>query len=292
MRLMLGDCLERMKEIPDGSVDLVLCDPPYGTTQNRWDTPLDLEKMWEQVWRVAKKNAAVLMFSQQPFTSVLGASDIRHLRYEWVWKKPQGTGFLNANRAPMKCHENILVFYRGLPDYNPQKWDSGVPYYSSHAAGSKSSNYGSYKTKDKGFSRTETTTTLRFPLDVVEFNNLARNKNVVHPTQKPVDLLEYLIKTYTEDGQTVLDFTMGSGSTGVACVNTGRDFIGIELDEGYFDIAKHRIEEARRERDALLELSDECGGASTAYEGDGHELTSRQFANVAHRIREALGVES
>lgn len=252
MRLMLGDCLELMKEIPDGSVDLVLTDPPYGTTQNRWDTPLDLEKMWEQVWRVAKKNAAVLMFSQQPFTSVLGASDIRHLRYEWVWKKPQGTGFLNANRAPLKCHENILVFYRSLPTYNPQKWDSGVPYHSSHAAGSKSSNYGSYKTKDKGFSRTETTTTLRFPLDVIEFNNLARNKHVRHPTKKPVDLLEYLVKTYTDEGETVLDFTMGSGSTGVACVNTGRDFIGIELDEGYFEIARRRIEEAQRERDAHL----------------------------------------
>lgn len=252
IKLMRGDCLELMKEIPDGSVDLVITDPPYGTTQNRWDIPLDLEKMWEQVWRIAKKNAAVLMFSQQPFTSVLGASDIRNLRYEWVWKKQRGTGFLNANRNPLKCHENILVFYRSLPTYNPQKWDSGVPYYSSYAAGSKSSNYGCYKTKDKGFSCTARTTTLRFPLDVVEFNNLAGNKNVVHPTQKPVDLLEYLVKTYTDEGQTVLDFTMGSGSTGVACVNTGRDFIGIELDDKYFEIANNRIKKSEEDRDSKL----------------------------------------
>lgn len=243
MKLIHGDCIEELKELPDGCVDLVIADPPYGTTRNRWDTPLDLDSLWPELWRVCRGGGSpVLLFSQQPFTSALGASQLRNLRYEWVWQKPQGTGFLNANRAPLKAHENVLVFYRKAPRYFPQKWDKGEPW---HGTGTtpgmsrRSSNYGKFDPRIRG---TDHGTTLRYPLDVVQFNNLGRNKWSIHPTQKPVDLLEYLIRTYTEPGDTVLDFCMGSGSTGVACARTGRDFIGIELDDHYFEVASERIE--------------------------------------------------
>lgn len=240
MRLIHGDCIEELRRLPDACVDLVLADPPYGTTRNRWDTPLDLDALWPELWRVCRGGGSpVLLFSQQPFTSALGASQLGNLRYEWVWQKPQGTGFLNANRAPLKAHENVLVFYRKAPRYFPQKWDKGEPYHKAYHFGRKSENYGAY---DPAAKRTDRDTTLRYPTDVVRFNNLGRTKSVLHPTQKPVDLLEYLIRTYTEPGDTVLDFCMGSGSTGVACARTGRDFIGIELDDRYFEVARERIE--------------------------------------------------
>lgn len=226
-----GDCLELMKNIPDGSVDLVLCDLPYGTTRNKWDICIPLEKLWQEYKRVVKKNGAIVLFAQTPFDKVLGASNLDMLKYEWIWEKSHGTGYLNAKKMPMKYHENILVFYRQLPTYNPQ-WEWGTPYTST--CSQHSTNYG--KQKDS----VTTSDGRRYPKDVLRFGNAATDQRM-HPTQKPVALLEYLIKTYTDPGDTVLDNCMGSGSTGVACVNTNRRFIGIELDDDYFNIANQRI---------------------------------------------------
>lgn len=230
MQLLQGDCLELMKDIPDGSVDMILCDLPYGTTRNKWDSVIDLGRMWEQYKRIIKPNGCIALFAQNPFGAELIHSNRRMFRYEWVWQKPQITGFLNANRMPLRAHENVLIFYGRLPTYHPQK-SSGTP-YKAKSNSVTSSNYGAFsgnwRTSNDGD---------RYPTDVLRYSS-ARG---LHPTQKPVPLLEYLIKTYTDPGQVVLDNCMGSGSTGVACVNTGRDFIGIELDPGYFEIAKDRI---------------------------------------------------
>lgn len=226
-----GDCLELMRDIPDGSVDMILADPPYGTTRNKWDSVIPLDKMWERFRRIAKRDAAICIFSQQPFTAELINSNRKDFRYEWIWQKPQATGFLNANRMPMKSHENICVFYQSLPAYTPQYTLGGYTHKNRHAP---SKNYGKYNqivTVSDG---------RRYPKDVIQFNI----ENGAHPTQKPVPLLEYLIQTYTYEGATVLDPCMGSGSTGVACVHTGREFIGMELDAGYFEIADKRIREA------------------------------------------------
>lgn len=230
MQLLQGNCLELMKDIPDGSVDMILCDLPYGTTRNKWDSVIDLGRMWEQYRRITKENSAIVLFSAEPFTSALIVSNLSMFRYDLIWAKPSGSDFLNANRKPLRAHENICVFYRKLPTYNKQM-RPGNPYKIKNHT--KSNNYGSYQTgyvtQSKGG---------RYPLTVLNFSH---DRNT-HPTQKPVPLLEYLIKTYTDPGQVVLDNCMGSGSTGVACVNTGRDFIGIELDPSYFEIAKDRIE--------------------------------------------------
>jgi len=236
--LMLGDCLERMKEIPGGSVDMVLVDLPYGTTQNKWDSVIPFNGLWKEYYRVCKENAAIVMFAAQPFTSLLVASNIKDFKYDWVWQKPKGTGHLNAKKQPMRDKEDILVFYRKQPTYNPQMTE-GTPYKDKagkdHSSNSSmTGSYGSYtnfRNDNNG---------LRYPKQVIKFGVVERN--TVHPTQKPVDLLEYLIKTYTNEGNTVLDNTMGSGSTGVACVNTSRKFIGIEMDKGYFEISKKRLE--------------------------------------------------
>ncbi len=240
---MQGDCFELMKNIPDGSVDMVLADPPYGTTRNKWDIAIPFELMWEQYRRVAKENAAILLFGQPPFSARLIMSNLKNFRYEWVWEKTLATGFLNANRMPLKAHENILVFYRKLPVYNPQKRIGFKPCVQKKQ-GRQSTNYG--KCQDSGIWDASDGT--RYPVDVIKFasvNTGGHTEYSVHPTQKPVALLEYLIRTYTNEGDTVLDNCMGSGSTGVACVNTGRSFIGIELDAGYFETAKQRIEAAR-----------------------------------------------
>lgn len=236
--IRLGDCLELMKDIPDGSVDLVLCDLPCGTTKNKWDTVIPLDLLWNQYERIIKENGTILLFAQTPFDKVLGASHIKWLKYEWIWEKDNSTGFLNANKMPLKKTENILVFYKNLPAYNPQK-TVGKPYKCKQGSGSSNWNYdqtqGGYVTENNGE---------RFPTNLIKFN---RDRDGFHPTQKPVALLEYLIKTYTNECEVVLDNCMGSGSTGVACVNTNRHFIGIEIDEGYFNIAKKRIEEAQNE---------------------------------------------
>ena len=230
IRLMLGDCLERMKEIDDGSVDAVIADPPYGTTACKWDSVIPLEPMWKQLKRVIKPNGAIVLFGSQPFTSILGASNIEMLRYSWVWRKTAATGHLNAKRMPMKNHEDVLVFYAKQPTYNPQ----GLADFGRVVR--RGGNGGCYG--DSGKKNTQEKT--GYPRTVQEFGSAGKT---VHPTQKPVALMEYLIRTYTNEGETVLDNCMGSGTTGVACVKTKRDFIGIELDEGYFKIAEQRIME-------------------------------------------------
>lgn len=240
--LWQGDCLELMKNIPGGSVDLVLCDLPYGTTRNKWDNIIPLDRLWKQYKRVIKDNGAIVLFSAEPFTSLLITSNIQWFRYDLIWSKTQGSDFLNANRKPLRSHENICVLYKKQPTYNPQKTD-GKP-YKARSGETTTSDFGKFN----GNHNTENKDGKRCPLSVLRFSG-EHNRGKQHPTQKPTDLLEWLIKTYTNEGETVLDNSMGSGSTGVACVNTNRHFIGIELDEGYFNIAKERIEKSVRERD-------------------------------------------
>jgi len=232
IKLIQGDCLEVMKQIPDGSVDMVLTDPPYGTTACKWDSVIPFEPMWEQLKRVTKKNGAIMLFSSQPFTSALVMSNPQMFKYEWVWEKNKATGHLNANRIPLNSYENISVFYTKLPAYKPQ-YGSGKAYSNKHKAGDSGECYGVVKESERK------NITTRYPRRNIKFN--VDIKAEFHPTQKPVALMEYLIKTYTNEGETVLDFTMGSGTTGVAAKNLNRKFIGIELDEGYFEIAKKRI---------------------------------------------------
>ena len=230
--LMQGDCLERMKEIPDGSVDMVLCDLPYGTTRNKWDSVIPFEPLWSQYRRVIKDNGVIVLFGDGIFTArlMLSADDI--WRYNLVWDKQRGCDFLNANVKPLKSHEDVCVFYKKKPVYNKQPWYASP--YKRQKNGSLSENYG-----ERQAAWSESVNGERNPLSILSF---ARDGKRVHPTQKPVALLEYLIKTYTNESETVLDNCMGSGSTGVAAVNTGRNFIGIELDPTYFTIAKGRIE--------------------------------------------------
>lgn len=234
IELHQGDCLELMKDIPDGSVDMVCCDLPYGVTRNAWDKPIPFEPLWGGYWRICKPDAAIVLFSQMPFTADLIYSQRDAFKYEWIYQKSIRVGFLNANRAPLKIHENICVFYRKLPTYNPQYWYD-KPY--AKTAGIVGKGYG--KTNK---SAAQSVDGRRYPVDIIKFKN-TRCGNI-HPTQKPVPLLEYLIKTYTNAGETVLDNCMGSGTTGVAAVNTGRNFIGMELDSTYFEAAKRRIEDA------------------------------------------------
>lgn len=234
IQIIHGDCLEEMKKIPDGSIDLVLTDPPYGTTACKWDTCIPFELMWEQLKRVNKKSGAIVLFGSQPFTSALVMSNPKMFKYDLIWDKELATGFLNANRMPLRNHEEVLVFYKNQPTYNPQK----IIGEKNHSRGKnkcKTNNlYGYHKIAEDNF------TELKHPKSVLNIRKEHPSKTI-HPTQKPVALLEYLIKTYTNEGETVLDFTMGSGTTGVACKNLNRNFIGIELDKEYFEIAKARI---------------------------------------------------
>lgn len=224
-----------MDNIPDASIDMILADPPYGTTRNKWDSCIDIERLWDGYKRIIKENGAIVLFSQQPFTTTLIESNKKMFRYEFVWNKQSPTGFLNANRMPLRVHENIIVFYKKLPIYNPQK-TKGKPYSINRRK--HNSSYGKYEVRGGTYETGE-----RFPVDILNFSN-ANHNDRYHPTQKPVPLLEYLIRTYTNPGEVVLDNCMGSGSTGVACVNTGRDFIGIEKDDHYFEVAKERIAKA------------------------------------------------
>ena len=235
--LMKGDCLERMKEIPSGSVDAVICDPPYGTTRNKWDSVIPLEKMWMNLWRVLKPNGVTVLSSTQPFTSKLITSQIDNYKYEWIWVKNLKTGNLNARRMPMGGHETLQVFYKKPPTYNPQKRKRTTEIKSGNKLNSCTSNYG--KQKEIYVDRQDDTISPDTVLNHIKCVHNSSGK--LHPTQKPVELMEYLIKTYTNEGDTVLDFTMGSGTTGVACVNTGRKFIGIEMDDDYYNIAFERI---------------------------------------------------
>ena len=236
VKLLHGDCIELMKQIKDESIDLVLADLPYGMTANQWDSVIPMNQLWDHYTRILKVGGVVALFGHEPFSSNLRLSNPKWYRYDWYWIKNRGSGFLNAKRMPLKAVETISIFYPKLPLYNPQM-TVGKPYRTKNHT--ISNNWGpSYKigwiTDNKG---------TRYPVNAIHFNKIAKT---IHPTQKPVDLLEYLIKTYTNEGMTVLDNTMGSGSTGVACVNTNRNFIGMELDADYFKIAKERIKKADR----------------------------------------------
>lgn len=233
--ILNGDCLELMKEIPDGRVDMILCDLPYGTTACKWDTVIPFEPLWEQYKRVIKENGAIALTSQQPFTSALIMSNAGMFRYEWIWCKTEATGHLNAKKAPMKAHENIAVFYKSLPTYNPQKTTGHVRKTAVADRAKKMSDcYGD----QKGVTRYDSTE--RYPRSTVTFST-DKQHSTIHPTQKPVALFEYLIRTYTNEGETVLDNCAGSGTTGIACINSNRKFILIEKDEGYYAKAKQRI---------------------------------------------------
>lgn len=235
--LRLGDCLELMKEIPDKSIDMVLCDLPYGTTKNKWDSVIPFEQLWKQYNRIIKDNGAIVLFADGLFMCNLILSNVKIWRYNLVWDKVLSSGFLNANKMPLRRTEELCIFYKKLPTYNPQK-TKGKP---NHSKGkpkvNENNNYGDFNFVDN----LEKLGDLKHPTSLLTFSKTHPSK-MKHPTEKPVALLEYLIKTYTIENETVLDNCMGSGSTGVACVNTNRNFIGIELDEKYFEIAKSRIE--------------------------------------------------
>lgn len=328
--LRKGDCLEVMKDIPDGSVDFVLTDPPYGTTACGWDSVIPFAQMWEQLKRIVKRGGAIVLFGSEPFSSLLRASNIDWYKYDWIWEKEQSSSGLQARIAPMKKHENISVFFQAPTDDTTNAYQSLKEYFQSEKEKSGLNSkqikelLGNYMAShyftngsqfcipsEENYKKLQSTGFFqvpfeeirkqyedcqntykntynpqmtdgkaykchfapdaevhgksthyvkenygtRYPTSILKFN---RAKGL-HPTQKPVDLLEYLIKTYTNDGDTVLDFTMGSGSTGVACVNTGRSFVGIEMDDHYFEVAKNRIEEA--EAKAKAESASDTTGA-------------------------------
>jgi len=239
------DCLAGMQRIPGGSIDMILCDLPYGTTRNKWDSVISLDLLWNHYRRLIKKNAAIVLTAQIPFSIVLGMSNIEWLKYEWIWSKDNSTGHLNCGYAPLKQHENVLVFspaaasYVKDPccamNYNPQM-SAGEPYATGLRGHGGRGNY------DEKWNRPTRTVCSgkRFPKTILEFNV---DRPSVHPTQKPVPLFEYLIRTYTNEGDTVLDNAMGSGTTAIACMNTGRHYVGFEKDPGYFQVAQKRITE-------------------------------------------------
>ena len=248
IELMQGDCLGKMKDIPDKSIDMILADLPYGTTACKWDVIIPFEPLWEQYKRIIKDHGAIVLFGSQPFTSLLGASNLSGLRYSWVWCKTKPTNFANAKKMPLKGFEDILVFYGALPTYNPQGLLK-VDLQRKNAGTQSARSMGTKGTKENGDVTTQNMSFAgggykqewtNYPRGVIEFGQDSPSK---HPTQKPVALLEYLIKTYTLEGETVLDNCMGSGSTGVACIKTKRNFIGIEKDPEYFKIAEKRINE-------------------------------------------------
>ena len=237
IQLMKGDCLEIMKEIPDGSVDMVLTDPPYGTTACKWDSIIPLEPMWEQLKRVIKPRGAIVMTASQPFTTVLIASNMKMFKYCWVYRKPQGVDPFMAKKRPLNDIEDVVVFCKKSTTYNPQL-NEGKAYSITRDKKERLNELNNTVFKES----TTINEGTRLPKRVIDF----KQERGLHPTQKPLALMEYLIKTYTTEGETVLDFTMGSGTTGVACQNLGRDFIGIEMDDHYFQVAKDRIEAASK----------------------------------------------
>lgn len=234
--IYLGDCLEIMPHIPSNSIDMILCDLPYGTTACKWDNVIPFEPLWEQYHRIIKDNGAIVLFGAEPFSSKLRISNMKNYKYDWIWEKSKATNFLNAKKQPLRAYENICIFYDKQPTYNPQMSEGGSYNKGIRKQQTKDDVYGEFnqvEVKSDG---------LRYPRNVIYFKTAESEGETHHKTQKPVALLEYLIKTYTNENYTVLDNCMGSGSTGVACVHTNRNFIGIELDEGYFNIAKERIE--------------------------------------------------
>lgn len=228
-----GDCLNVLPTIPDASVDMILTDLPYGTTRCAWDSIVDLPRLWREYLRIAKRNAAIVLTAAQPFASLLVSSQPRLFRYDWIWEKGNATGHLNAKKMPLRAHEHILVFYAALPLYNPQKT-------SGHAR--KTATRRDYRTTVYNPQTAETSydSTDRYPRSVLRFAS-DKQRSRLHPTQKPLALIEYLVSTYTNRGGTVLDSCMGSGTTGVACARLARSFIGIEQDAQYFAAARQRI---------------------------------------------------
>jgi len=244
IKLINGDCLEVMKTIPDKSIDAIITDPPYGTTSCKWDSVIDFDLMWEQLNRIIKPNGAIVLFSAQPFTSALIMSNIKNYKYNWVWDKKSATGGQFARNQPMRRTEDICLFYGKQCVYNPQLEEKEKKYIRYIKKDYK--NNSKHMSNTKSFSNNANTRTIpenkKYPSNIIPISK-GSNKKKLHPTQKPVALMEYLIKTYTNENETVLDFTMGSGSTGVACKNTNRNFIGIEMDENYFRIAEQRIKQ-------------------------------------------------
>lgn len=234
-----GDCLELMPKFVDNkSVDMIFCDLPYGTTNCRWDSVIDLPKLWSEYERIIKDNGVILLFAQTPFDKVLGASNLKLLKYEWIWEKTQATGHLNAKKMPMKAHENILVFYKKLPTYNPQKTNGHKP-INSYTKYIKTQNnteiYGEMKREISGGGETD-----RYPRSVITFAS-DKQKSCLHPTQKPLSLIEYMIKTYTNEGDLILDNTCGSGTTLFGAAKLKRNYIGIEKEEKYYNITIKRL---------------------------------------------------
>jgi len=237
--IYLGDCLELIpKHVEDKSIDMIFCDLPYGTTQNKWDSVIPLDELWKEYNRVIKDNGAIVLFAQTPFDKVLGVSNLKMLKYEWVWEKTQATGHLNAKKMPMKAHENILVFYKKLPTYNPQKTTGHKPMNNGVRRSSlKNENYNEINKVDLPFGGD----TDRYPRTVLEFKS-DKQKNYLHPTQKPLSLIEYMIKTYTNEGDLILDNTCGSGTTGLGAKNLNRNYIMMEQDPKYYEIACKRVQ--------------------------------------------------
>ena len=235
--MQLYDCLKVLPIIPDKSIDLILTDPPYGTTQCKWDSIIPFEPMWKELKRIIKEDGAIALFGSEPFSSALRMSNIENFKYDWIWQKSKSTNYLNVKKQPLRDSEIISIFYNKQSKYYPQM-EKGEPYNKGYAL----RNTNVYSKQKPTLVKNEDG--LRYPKTIKYFKTAESEGNVLHPTQKPIALLEYLIKTYTNKGDTVLDFTMGSGSTGVACKNTNRKFIGIEMDKNYFDIAKNRIESA------------------------------------------------
>lgn len=239
------ECLEKMKDIPDGSIDMILCDLPYGVTKCKWDTVIPFEPLWEQYNRIIKDNGAIVLFGSEPFSSKLRLSNLKNYKYDWVWVKDKGTNIGNSHKQPLRKSENICVFYKKQPfyDYKGEKlekpYSRALPIY---IESGNSTIIGSNNLTENG-ERIYKTYTHKCKHNILSFPR--QTKGNLHPTQKPVALLEYLIKTYTNEGETVLDNCMGSGSTGVACLNTNRNFIGIELDKNYFEIAKERLKSVK-----------------------------------------------
>lgn len=246
IELIQGDCLEKMKDITDGSIDMILCDLPYGTTKCKWDVVIPFEPLWEQYNRIIKDRGVIVLFGSEPFSSLLRCSNLQIYKYDWIWYKNTTSGFVLAKKQPMRNHENISVFYKGQCDYYPIKELRDLNEDSKKRMQYEFTSTCGVNVQQGGIKKVQFIPEhkeLAYPKTVKRFNSVPTSSGRLHPTQKPVVLLEYLIKTYTIEGETILDNCMGSGSTGVACKNINRNFIGIELDPEYFKIAKKRINE-------------------------------------------------
>jgi site-specific DNA-methyltransferase (adenine-specific) len=242
-KILLGDCLELMKDIPDGSVDMILCDLPYGTTACKWDTIIPFDKLWEQYERIVKPNGAIVLTASQPFTSALVMSNPKLFKYEAIWEKPNPSNFTFAKKGIMKFHESILIFYKNVPTYNPQMW-IGEKNHSSIQGKRKINNESGANLKIVP----KNTSNIKYPKSVIKINR----EMGLHPTQKPVALFEWLIKTYTNEGETVLDNCSGSGTTAIACLNTNRQFIVMEKEQKYFDVIKQRVNKFYSDKQQML----------------------------------------